>query len=110
MKKQTALHAEDMCRADFLFFSEIRASFKHDGTDIFAVYEAGSGVMLKSKRRADACRFSGSAGGVLDSYTALSREIRTETATGDKKVVDSFYDKGTEGQLVPRFSVVRDSY
>lgn len=90
----------------FLFFPEIRASFKHDGTDICAVYEAGSGVMLKSKRRTDTCGFSRGAGGVLDSYTALSREIRTETAPCDKKVVDPLYGKGAEGQLVPWLSVV----
>ena len=75
----------------FLFFSEIRASFKHDGTDICAVYKARRGVMLKSKRRTDACRFSRGAGGVLDSYTALSREIRTETTPCDKKVVDPLH-------------------
>ena len=62
--------------------------------------------MLKSKRRTDTCGFSRGAGGVLDSYTALSREIRAETAPGDKKVVDPLYGKGAEGQIVPRLSVV----
>lgn len=62
--------------------------------------------MLKSKRRTDTCGFSRGAGGVLDSYTALSREIRAETAPCDKKVVDPLYGKGAEGQLVPRLSVV----